>query len=906
MTFGAPYWLLLLPILALAAWGIRRLELFRPLRILCLVLLILVLAEPRTRSGGRGLDLWVLIDRSASARDLIEPRLEEIESLLRTSAGRYDRLFLVDYSDTAMVRGEGARERFPGSPDGSDTALAVHHALARISPQRASRILVLSDGFSTAPLRDVSELLARQQVPLDIRLFVPAADVDYQVAAFELPERVQVAEPFLLELGVSGAPDADVPYTVYRDGAPIGEGTAPVRDGIARLRFSDRVVEPGACRYEVELLPAEDAFPGNNRADGWVEILGGPRILLLTAYEDDPVARVLEAQGFDLEIVNDASRLHVGRLSGARAVIFNNVPAYRVAPDVLDALDVFVRVQGGGLLMAGGKYSFGSGGYFESAVDELLPVSMELREEHRKLTTAMAIVLDRSGSMSAGVPGGGTKMDLADDGAARCVELLGDNDAVTVFAVDSQAHRIAPLVQVGPNRAVLESDIRRIGSMGGGIFVYTGLQAAWEELRHAEQGQRHVILFADAADAEEPGQYRTLVEEMVRAGATVSVIGLGTDSDSDAEFLKDIAARGNGRIFFNADPSAIPALFAQETVAVARSAFLEEPVGVAPTAGWLEIAARPLEWLDSLDGYNLSYLRDEAGCAAFTADEYGAPLVAFWQRGAGRSAAVAFPLGGDFSQSVRAWTQYGDLVQTLTRWIMGEDVPPGVGLRCTLDGTRLDIDLLYDDTWQERIVRTPPRVALAEGASGDVTYLAWERLAPGHFQASTSLAAGRYYRGAVRLGAVALPFGPLAVGTRPEWAFDPDRVEELRTVSRVSGGEERVDLSTAWAPTLARTPRDLRPWLLVAWVVVFLAEALQSRIGWNLPEIPQARALWETLRGLRIPVERAEPAVRSRRAREKRDAAAEKKESPAAPKAASHDEQAASRRARYLRAKRGR
>ena len=71
-------------------------------------------------------------------------------------------------------------------------------------------------------------------------------------------------------------------------------------------------------------------------------------------------------------------------------------------------------------MMAGGKHSFGAGGYFESGVDELLPISMELKNEHRKLAVAMAIVMDRSGSMSAGVAGAGggaggrpmTKMDL--------------------------------------------------------------------------------------------------------------------------------------------------------------------------------------------------------------------------------------------------------------------------------------------------------------------------------------------------------------------------------------------------------------------------------------------------------------------------------------------------------------
>ena len=97
----------------------------------------------------------------------------------------------------------------------------------------------------------------------------------------------------------------------------------------------------------------------------------------------------------------------------------------------------------------------------------------------------------------------------------------------------------------------------------------------------------------------------------------------------------------------NEDAAALPALFAQETVAVARSTFVDEPVGVEPTSGWLEVSSKVIENPPMVDGYNLSYLRDDATAAAYTRDDYEAPLVAFWNRGGGRVAAVSFPLGGD-------------------------------------------------------------------------------------------------------------------------------------------------------------------------------------------------------------------------------------------------------------------
>jgi len=82
--------------------------------------------------------------------------------------------------------------------------------------------------------------------------------------------------------------------------------------------------------------------------------------------------------------------------------------------------------------MTGGKFSFGAGGYFGSAIEDLLPGLDGTEAGARKLAVAMAIVMDRSGSMACAAGNGVTKMDLADEGAARAVELLSVQDAVAV------------------------------------------------------------------------------------------------------------------------------------------------------------------------------------------------------------------------------------------------------------------------------------------------------------------------------------------------------------------------------------------------------------------------------------------------------------------------------------------
>lgn len=843
MRFLTPEWFVLLPLLAWATWRWPHLHLRAPLRVTCLVLIVLVLMRPEIRRLGRGLDLWVLLDRSSSAAALIEPRLSEWETLLSRSKTGDDRIFYVDYADETFLRDEGNNIRFLGSREFTRTRSAVQFALSRMARDRAARLLLLTDGFSTEPLAGLGERLLDQQVPLDVRLVSEPEVNDARITRFELPPKAQVGEPFLLQFRAVSSRDGPMPFELLRDGSLLTQGSVDVRKGSAFVRFTDRSNAPGAHQYTARLLPAEDTHPGNNLAEQWIEIAGGPRLLVVTAYTEDPLVVALRAQGFAVDEVAELGTLNAGRLTGASAVILNNVPAYGLPADFVGALDFYVRGQGGGLLMIGGKNSFGSGGYFGSAIEELLPVSMELRQEHRKLAVAMVIALDRSGSMAAGVGGaaaGVTKMDLADEGAARAIELLGAQDAVAVLSVDTVAHPVVPLSLVGAKRDKLTNPVRRITSGGGGIFVFTALKAAYEELQKAVQGQRHVVLFADAADAEEPGEYKALLEKMTAEGITISTIGLGSDADPDADFLKDVAARGKGRVFFNADPGELPALFAQETVAVARSAFIHEPVALTPTAGWNEIAARPLQWLDSVDGYNLSYLKPDATAAAFSQDAYAAPMVAFWQRGAGRVGAVSFPLGGEFSQNARNWNQYGDFVQTLARWLMREELPAGLGLRAQVDGTELKVDLLYDDTWAEKLAQHPPKIVLAEGDSGTVRDLVWERFAPGHYKSSARLPPGEWMRGGVQAGGAALPFGPLIAGPGVEWAFDRDRITELLNVSRLSGGGERLDLTKIWDAPRRSAFDDVRPALLVALLTVFLSELITTRLNWQRPEFARS------------------------------------------------------------------
>jgi hypothetical protein len=197
-----------------------------------------------------------------------------------------------------------------------------------------------------------------------------------------------------------------------------------------------------------------------------------------------------------------------------------------------------------------------------------------------------------------------------------------------------------------------------------------------------------------------------------------------------------------------------------------------------------------------------------------------------------------FPLGGDHSELTRSWDGYGGMVQSLARWLAGPPLPAGVGMQCRVDGTQVQLDLLYDDTddtWAERVAADPPELTVSRGQGGEATHIPWERLAPGHFSAAVDAADVEYIRGAIRLGDMAIAVGPVNVVSNPEWSFDRARVEELIAVSSRSGGVERVDLSDVWKAPRPAAWRGLRRWILPVLLVAILLEALATQVGWTWP-----------------------------------------------------------------------
>ena len=158
-----------------------------------------------------------------------------------------------------------------------------------------------------------------------------------------------------------------------------------------------------------------DAFPENNTARVLVEVRGRKPILLVSNFgADSGLAKLMVKGGMTLVARRpNQCPWTLADLSRWSAVVLENVMAGDIGQDGMETLAAWVEETGGGLMMTGGEKSYAPGGYYGSPLEKVLPVSMERRNEIRKLQTAIVVDLARSGSMSMPVYGVKSKMALA-------------------------------------------------------------------------------------------------------------------------------------------------------------------------------------------------------------------------------------------------------------------------------------------------------------------------------------------------------------------------------------------------------------------------------------------------------------------------------------------------------------
>lgn len=817
--------------------------------------LLIALASPFGGGSIQGRDLILVVDRSRSMPADTTSRASELFQLAQKEMSNGDRIALVAFGSQAKIeQGPQTDPVFEGfqfdvDADGSNLSAALDRALTLIPENRPGAIVLYSDGEYQGELPEsVARRAAARGIRIDVRTAPRTTQPDALVERLELPPEIGVGEPFQFQAWVRAESETEAQYTLFRGEEVLARGPVQLRRGLNPLRFRDRGQAAGMAQYRLQIDVAGDRVLENNTAIGAIRVSGSrPLLVINSSGQAGRLVNALRSAGLAVE-VRSAEQVAAQQaiwLENFHGFILENVSATKLGK-MLPALARQVEDLGAGLLITGGRASYGVGGYYRSALDPLLPVTMELRVEHRKMGLAIGFVLDRSGSM--GMPAGsGTKMDLANAGTMEAIRLLGPLDEATVIAVDSQPHMIVPLSQVDDPES-FAGRVSGIRSGGGGIYTYTGLLAVAEALAPSARANRHIVLFADAADAEEPGRYVELITDLTEnQNTTISVVALGKESDSDAIFLKDVAARGGGEIYFSEDPAELPRLFAQDTMLAARSSFVDIPTASRMEAGLLSIAALPPgPWLN-LPGYNLCYLRPGAALGIVTLDEYAAPVVATMQAGLGRTAAFTPQIDGTFGVAEGDWSEAATVLVTLARWISGQAPPAEYYASVRREGREAVLQIDVDPELGDGT----PLITRMVDPSGRSIPVELAPVGENRFEARIPLAEDGVYRfaAATEDGEI-VPIDPIAVPYSPEFEARSERnagERVLGTLARLSGGRLNPPTTELWRGNRGgRATRTWTHWFVLVGLLFLLAEITWRRlfegsIAWR-PRMPRLRS----------------------------------------------------------------
>ncbi len=856
------------------------------LRLVVIACLLAALSRPIfVRQTGSQHVLFVLdVSRSVSKENL-DSAMADIDRLAREAVGKGHHASVILFADQPRTLIDRQRSWDSWTDEHRDSILhesalpALNTELARLSSDRATdpardslrkRIDAISE-FRTAVVGESSD--ARSAIRLAINSgevgeaktiylltdanfnrgdwkasFEQAATAGYavhtvaldkpmppEVAAAELtlPTGIRVNQGFSADLRIASTVATPAKIIIYRDGFAIAEESRQLKVGensltIPGLYFRDK----GFHTIDVAVRAEQDTRVENNRVKAVAVVPGELRVLYV---DSDEAQQSYLSSALGLEGVQVDSRPASGvprsldDLLGYDAFILSNVPADRMTIRQMQMIRTYVQDFGGGFIMLGGDQSFGLGGYFNTPIEEVLPVLMPIQKDLNRPSIAIALVIDKSGSMD------GVKMQLAKRAATATAEAINPRDQIGIVGFDSEAEVVLPLTAAG-DRATINGGIATLEA-GGGTFLYPGLEEAQLMLQESNARKKHVIILSDGQT--QGFGYPDMAGLMASEGISISTIGIG--EGADIKLLEQIAQAGGGRAYFTNDFYSIPQIFTREALRASNSMLIERLVTTSQIADDESLLELDGDDLPPLGGYVATTARDTAKTILIS--DAGDPILAKWRSGLGRAAAFTSDTKPRWAEDWIRWEGFAKFWAQLVRSVAGRDLLKDVSVEVAHeardDGVHLTADLRDNSG---NFVTDRVLELTAFDASSRPYSVPVRRDSPGLYAATVPQGEfGRSHQFAWRLPpagenpaaeSAAVPFG-YVYSFSPEFrtlGVDQATLQEIRSLG--SGQVSRIGEATL-ALTERRSTEQLRlwPWLLALALMLVPFDILVRRLG---------------------------------------------------------------------------
>ena len=675
--------------------------------------------------------------------------------------------------------------RDAGGPDRSATDLeaGLDAARSELAPGHVPRVILFSDGRATmGDVADAAARLAGAQVAVSTEPMPVRTLDDTWVDAIDVPARLSAGASLPIAVTIGSQRAAAATVEIRSGGTVLAKQTTTLGTGATRVTLDAQIDAPGGATLEASVRVDGDPLPANDtlRRSVWIE----PRVRVLYVEGSPSSARYLSgglaASGFDVA-VRPVSSLPV-TTAGYEAydvTILSDVNRGTISAPAMAALTGWVE-RGGGLLVAGGDAVFGegTGGYRNTALERLTPVTFERRDEP---SVALILVLDRSWSMA------GTSIDLCKAAAAAALDVMAEEQSLGVLTFNDKFDWEFTLRNVEKPRVHAPED--RAIEPSGRTLIFPALEQAYLALRTVKARAKHVILLSDGRTY--PDDYEGLVKKMTDARITVSSIAVGPSADQ--ELLRDIAKWGNGRQYAVADAHDLPQIFVKEAKTAVSPSFDEKTIKpIVKRAAFLQDV--DLAHLPPLRGLTQTVMKDGALEVIATSDDD--PLLAFWPVGLGRAAVFASDVKDRWGSEWVKWRGYGPFFAALVHALERQQAPPVAldvqagAIRGGDRGVTIAVEARDADGGYRDLLRPMIHVTSGNGLARDVQA---RQVAPGRYEAALIASASQPL-------AVSLSGEPAPAPSR---TVIPDPAAELRWRAPDDDLLKAIAVATggAWQPS---------------------------------------------------------------------------------------------------------
>lgn len=686
LEFTRPVWLLLLlaiPLLVYVALKLSYASLgpFQKwggiaMRVIIWVLLTCALAGVQFVQWSDKVSVVVAIDQSDSVDDAyIMGELAKIEEA-REEMKKDDTLGKIVFGAESFLEYlplEGVTDEMLRSqetePRGNftDISQAIQLAMASFPDDAQKRLVLLTDGNENmGNAIQEARIAGENDVELYVARVPSRSGEEVVLDSLDAPGVANLGEQVTVRFVVDSTVATPADVSLIRNGEFVEKVPVNIKPGQDVYEFPVQIDQSGFFTYELVLEPQFDTIKENNRAFAFSVVGGHPRLLFVAAdpEEFNYLPATLLEHNIRIDMVPPGGLpYNLADFQKYDGIIFSDVAAFDITDDQMRMIQTLVRDFGRGFMMLGSDQSFGPGGYFDTPIEETLPVDMDFRRKKITPSSLVICLVDKSGSMGATVSGT-TKIAMAKEACKAVVKLQTERDWVAVMGFDAVGQWV-----VQPTQGINKADtLAKISAMqaGGGTDLYPALNAAYLNSRDIPVQIRHVIVFTDGMVAR--ANFQGLLADMTSDHYTVSTVAFGTDAD--LPFMKNLAQMGNGQAYEAGSLFDLPKIFTREVFMANKATLSEEPFAARPAAS--HALVNGISWRSAplLYGYVATAPKETATVPLVTHKDD--PLLAVWRYGLGKSAAFTSDARNRWARDWLPWGGYEKFWTGVARWIRSD------------------------------------------------------------------------------------------------------------------------------------------------------------------------------------------------------------------------------------------